>query len=60
MNPFKISGPEVTYETMIVRCCRDWEIVRSTLTWTESIDGWKREYWDWRKCGLCKEIPRPI
>ena len=58
-NPFKVSGPEVDYEYRTVHCCRDWEIVSATLTWEEGIDGWKRESWWWRTCGICGEMPRP-
>ncbi len=60
MNPFKVSGPNVEYEIKGVRCCRIWPVISATLTWTEGIDGWKRESWGWRTCGLCKEIPVPV
>lgn len=59
-NPFKVSGPEVTYEVAGVKCCRVWPVITATLTWTEGIDGWKRETWWWRNCVYCGEYPRPV
>ncbi len=60
MNPFKTGGPNEECEIGYVRCCRDWPVITATLTWTEGIDGWKRESWWWRTCGLCDEQPHLI
>jgi len=55
-NPFKTGGPDVDYVVGYVKCCRVWPIITATLTAT--TEGWKREYWHWRTCGLCHEMPR--
>lgn len=57
-SPFKVSGPEVAYEIGAVRCCRIWPIVTATLTVT--TEGWQREQWWYRNCGICGEFPRPV
>lgn len=57
-NPFKVSGPEVSYGYMGVRCCRIWPVVKATFTST--TEGWKRESWWYRECGYCGIMPRPV
>jgi hypothetical protein len=57
---FKTGGPNVEIEVIAVRCCRIWPVVTTTLQWEEGIDGWKRESWWWRTCGLCGGYPRPV
>lgn len=58
-SPFRVSGPEVEMEVEVWSCCRDWDIIVASLTWDESKDGWSRDYYQVRKCGYCREFPRP-
>lgn len=58
-NPYKVSGPEIYYETEIWYCCKPWEVVTATYTWSNEIDAFKRESWWVRNCGICGEPPRP-
>lgn len=59
-SPFKVSGPEVSYVYVGVRCCRIWPVVTATLTWDPRNEMMKRESWWWRNCGLCNTYPRPV
>lgn len=60
-SPFRISGPEVEFIVETWRCCRDWPIVVATITYTNGADEWpRREAWHIRKCGICRDYPRPL
>jgi len=59
-SPFRMKTSVIEYEIETWYCCRPWEIVVASKTWDESIDGWKREAWGVRPCGLCNGFPRPV
>lgn len=59
-SPFRVSGPTEEFEVETWACkCRDWPIVVASSLWDESKDGWTRQYYDVRKCGICKAWPMP-